>query len=108
MFYHCSRHYRPWDVNACSYHRFLPGSRDKAVWDFVCAVLSNSSRIEDQLKVEQNKSAAAAKLLEAEQREIAQTRAKIARVQEVMKPGSMVRKMLRHVSLAIKKLYQEW
>jgi hypothetical protein len=64
-----------------------PGSWDEAVWDFVCAVLSDSSWIESQLEVEQNKSIAAVKLLEAEQRKIAQIRAKIARVQEGYEAG---------------------
>jgi site-specific DNA recombinase len=87
VYYHCSRHYRPWDTNACSYHRFVPGSWDEAVWDFVCAVLSDSSWIENQLEVEQNKKIASAKLLEVELRKITQIQAKIAKVQEGFEAG---------------------
>lgn len=31
VYYHCSRHYRPWDSQACSYRRFIPGSWDETV-----------------------------------------------------------------------------
>jgi len=87
VYYHCSRHYRPWDTNACSYHRFVPGSWDEAVWDFIFAVLSDNSWIENQLAIEQNKTIVAGKLIDAEQRKITQIQTKIAKVQEGYEAG---------------------
>ncbi|GAI85871.1 unnamed protein product, partial [marine sediment metagenome] len=87
IYYHCSRHYRSWDKDACTYRRFLPGSWDEVVWDFVFALLSDNSWIEEQLTVEQNKSTATTKLLDKEQRKIAQIQAKIAKIQEGFEVG---------------------
>jgi uncharacterized small protein (DUF1192 family) len=52
------------------------------VWGFVFALLVDNSWVEEQLAVEQKECAASAKLLELEQRKIAQIKAKIAKVQE--------------------------
>ena len=87
VYYHCSRHYRPWDSQACSYRRFIPGSWDEAVWDFVFALLVDNAWIEEQLAVEQKESAARIKLLDIERGKITQIKAKIARVQEGFEAG---------------------
>jgi len=65
----------------------VPASWDEAVWDFISALLSDSSWIEDQLVVERNKTIATTKLLETEQRKITQIQAKIARIQEGFEAG---------------------
>lgn len=87
VFYHCSRHYRPWDDKACTYRRFVPGTWDELVWDFVCALLSDSVWIEEQLKVEGNQRVGVGKLLSAERNKIAQIKAKIAKIQEGFESG---------------------
>jgi len=87
IYYHCSRHYRTWDKDACTYRRFLPGSWDEVVWDFVFALLSDNSWIEEQLTVEQNKSTASTKLLDKEQRKIAQIQGRITKIQEGFEVG---------------------
>jgi hypothetical protein len=87
IYYHCSRHYRPWDNQACSYRRFVPGAWDEAVWDFVFALLVDNSWIEEQLAAEQKDSAASAKLLDMERGKITQIKAKIVKVQEGFEAG---------------------
>ena len=87
VYYHCSRHYRPWDKDACTYHRFVPGSWDETVWDCVFALLIDNSWIEEQMAVEQHKSTATNKLLDTERRKITQIQAKIAKTQEGFEAG---------------------
>jgi len=87
VYYHCSRHYRPWDSQACSYRRFVPGSWDSAVWDFVFALLSDDAWIEEQLATEERRSAESDKLIEIEKSKIAQLKTRIARVQEGFESG---------------------
>jgi hypothetical protein len=87
VYYHCSKHYRPWDKQACSYRRFVLGSWDEAVWDFVFALLVDNSWIEEQLTAEQKESNASVKLLDMEKGKITQIKAKIARVQEGFEAG---------------------
>lgn len=87
VYYHCSKHYRPWDNEACTYRRFVPGTWDETVWDFVCALLSDNAWIDEQITVEQSRQASAAKLLDTEQRKIIQIQSKIAKIQEGFEAG---------------------
>jgi hypothetical protein len=111
VYYHCSRHYRPWDKDVCIYHRFIPGSWDEAVWDFVFALLVDNSWIEEQLAVEQNKATATTKLLDTEQRKITQIQAKIAKIQEGFEAGiystDEAKKRISNYQLAMTKTEQE-
>ena len=87
VYYHCSKHYRPWDKEACTYRRFIPGTWDETTWDFVCALLSDDAWIEEQVAVERSRKDNAAKLLEAEERKVVQIQAKIAKIQEGFEAG---------------------
>lgn len=87
VYYHCSRHYRPWDTDACSYRKFVPGAWEESIWDFVIALLTDNSWIEQQLIVEENRSEASLKVLEGEAKKLDQIRVKIIRVQEGYEAG---------------------
>ena len=81
VYYHCSKHYRPWDKEACTYRRFIPGTWDDTAWDFVYALLSDDAWMEEQLEAERNRRDNAARLIEAEERKLVQIRGKIAKIQ---------------------------
>lgn len=87
VYYHCSKHYRPWDNETCTYRRFVPGTWDETVWDFVCALLSDNAWIDEQITVEQSRQASAARLLDTEQRKIIQIQSRIAKIQEGFEAG---------------------
>ena len=98
-------------MNACAYHRFVPGSWDDMIWDFVAALLSDNSWIEEQLAVEQEKSVASMKLVDIEQRRIAQIQSKIAKIQEGFEAGIYslddARNRIRNYQRSLTKAEQE-
>jgi site-specific DNA recombinase len=87
IYYHCSRHYRPWDSQACAYRRFIPGSWDNAIWDFVFALLTDNAWVEAQLVAEETQEGASSKLLHIEISKIGQIKSRIAKVQEGFEAG---------------------
>ena len=86
-YYYCSKYYRPWAENPCSYNRFVPGSWDDLVWDCVYALLNDDVWLEQQLASEQSQDENMAKLLKLHQYKISQAQSKIARVREGFEGG---------------------
>jgi len=87
VFYYCARHYRVWDGKACGFRKFIPATWDDSVWDCVYGLLNDPSWLEGQLALEKDHHDAAGKLVDAEQRKIAQLQAKITRVQTGFEEG---------------------
>ncbi|MBM4461940.1 MAG: hypothetical protein FJ012_01215, partial [Chloroflexi bacterium] len=87
IFYHCARHYRTWSGKACGFRKFISARWDEYIWDCVYALLSDDSWVEQQLAVEKDDGEAATRLIEVEQRKIAQLQAKITRVQAGYEEG---------------------
>ncbi len=86
-YYYCSKYYRPWAENPCSYNRFVPGSWDELVWDCVYALLNDDVWLEQQLASKQSQDENMAKLLKLHQYKISQAQSKIARVREGFEGG---------------------
>ena len=87
VYYHCSKYFRPWAENPCSYNKFVPGTWDDLVWDCVYALLKNDVWLEQQLASEQSQDENMAKLLKLHRYKISQAQSKIARVREGFEGG---------------------
>jgi hypothetical protein len=87
VFYHCIRHYRVWDGNACGFSKFVPARWDDVIWDCVYALLSDDSWLDEQLRTEEDQRNASAKLIEVEEKKLAQLQAKIIRIQTGYEEG---------------------
>ncbi len=87
VYYHCSKYFRPWADNPCSYNKFVPGTWDDLVWDCVYALLKNDVWLEQQLASEQSQDENMAKLLKLHRYKISQAQSKIARVREGFEGG---------------------
>ncbi|MEE9203080.1 MAG: recombinase family protein [Dehalococcoidia bacterium] len=82
VYYHCSRYFRAWTENPCTYSRFLPGSLDDIAWQAVCALLDDDAWLELQLASAHAQSDNIARLIRLEQFKIGQARARVAKVRE--------------------------
>ena len=82
VYYHCSKYYRPWTENPCSYRKFIPGTWDDLIWGDICTWLRDDSWLEQQLVSEQSQGENTAKLCRLQQFKVSQARARVAKVQE--------------------------
>jgi hypothetical protein len=82
IYYHCSKYFRPWAENPCSYTRFVPGTWDDLVWGDICTCLRDDAWVEQQLISDQSQDENAAKLIRLQQFKISQAEARIAKVKE--------------------------
>ncbi len=87
VYYHCSKYFRPWAENPCSYSKFVPGTWDNLVWDCVYALLNDDVWLEQQLASEQSQDENMTKLLKLHQYKISRAQSKIARVREGFEGG---------------------
>jgi len=87
VYYHCSKYFRPWVENPCTYHRFVPGDWDELVWCDICTWLRDDAWVEQQLVSDQFQDENTAKLIKLQQFKISQAKAKIAKVQEGFEGG---------------------
>lgn len=87
IYYHCARHYRVWDGKACGFRKFVSARWDDYIWDCVYALFCDDSWLEQQLTAEQDHQEAITKLIDVEQRKIAQLQVKITRVQAGYEEG---------------------
>lgn len=76
-----------WDGKACGFRKFIPVTWDDVVWDCVYALLNDASWLDGQLTLQKDHRNAAGKLIDSEQRKIAQLQAKITRVQTGFEEG---------------------
>ncbi len=87
IYYYCSKYYRPWAENPCSYNKFVPGNWDDSVWDCVYALLNDDVWLEQQLASEQSQDENVTKLLRLHQYKISQAESKIVKIQEGFEGG---------------------
>ena len=111
VYYHCSKYFRPWADNPCSYNKFVPGTWDDLVWDCVYALLKNDVWLEQQLASEQSQDENMAKLLKLHRYKISQAQSKIARVREGFEGGIYIldeaKQRIAECEAAIAKAEQE-
>ncbi len=86
-YYYCSRYYKPWSKEPCTYRSFIPGSWDDLAWDCVYALLQQDAWLEQQLAAEQNHFHNLNKLIKLEQHKALQAQTKIAKIQEGFEAG---------------------
>jgi hypothetical protein len=82
VYYHCSKYFRPWADQPCSYRRFIPGTWDDIVWSDVCALLRDDAWIEKEHSLQQSQVGSVDKLIRLEEFKVSQARAKISKVRE--------------------------
>jgi DNA invertase Pin-like site-specific DNA recombinase len=87
QYYHCSRHYRSWSPDRCSYRGFVPGSWDEMVWDCVYALLMQDDWLEEYLNSVENQVESVEKLIKSEQQKILRANAKMAKIREGFEAG---------------------
>jgi DNA invertase Pin-like site-specific DNA recombinase len=87
IYYHCSRHYRSWSPDRCTYRGFVPGGWDEMVWDCVCALLTQDAWLEDYLRSVEEQSEDVEKLINSEQQKISRANARIARIRDGFEAG---------------------
>ena len=87
VYYYCRAHYCPWLRDPCTYNRFVPGAWDEEVWEEICAMLSDSAWVEQQLDAELSQSADLEKLIRMEQLKISQTELRVSKVQDGWEKG---------------------
>ncbi len=81
VYYHCSRYFRPWAPDPCSFTRFVPGTLDEVIWGDMCILLKDDSWVEKQVVSELSRDENVGKLIRLQQHRISQARAKMAKVQ---------------------------
>jgi hypothetical protein len=81
-YYHCSRHYRSWSPDRCTYRGFVPGSWDEMVWDCVYALLMQDAWLEEYLNSVEEQAENVEKLIKSEQQKILRANAKIVKIRE--------------------------
>ncbi len=86
-YYYCSRYYKPWSKEPCTYRSFIPGNWDDLAWDCVCALLQQDAWLEQQLAAEENHLHNLNKLIKLEQHRILQAQTKITKIQEGFEAG---------------------
>jgi len=86
-YYYCSRYYKPWSKEPCTYRSFIPGRWDDLAWDCACALLQQAAWLEQQLTAEQNHFHNLNKLIKLEQRKALQAQTKITKIQEGFEAG---------------------
>jgi len=84
---HCSKYFRPWVEEQCSFRRFVPSSWEDIVWDLICALLQDDAWLELQLASEQSQKDNIERLIKTEQSKISQAEAKIKRIREGFENG---------------------
>jgi hypothetical protein len=83
VYYHCSKYFRPWEQNRCSYRRFLPADYwDGLVWDIICSLLEDDAWIEQKISSGQSPSEDIGRLIRLQQLKISQAQARIVKVRE--------------------------
>ncbi len=87
IYYYCSRYYKPWSKEPCTYRSFIPGSWDDLAWDCACALLQQDAWLEQQLAAEQNHLHNLNKLIKLEQHKALQAQTKITKIQEGFEAG---------------------
>ena len=87
VYYHCSRYFKPWAVDPCSYKRFVPATWDDLVWEDLCSILRDDTWVDQQLLHERAKGDDRDKLLGLLQTRKSRTEAHIRKVQEGYESG---------------------
>ena len=87
VYYHCSKYFKKWVENPCTYSKFIPGTWDDVVWMDVCTLLHDDTWIEGELNKRQSTGSEVEKLIRMEEFKITQARAKIAKIQEGFEGG---------------------
>ena len=87
VYYHCSKYFKKWADNPCTYSKFVPGTWDDVVWMDVCTLLRDDTWIETELKGRQSTGSDVEKLIRLEEFKITQAKAKTAKIQEGFEGG---------------------
>lgn len=87
QYYHCSRHYRIWSPDYCTYRGFVPGNWDDIVWDVVYCLLKQDAWVEERLSAVTDQVIDWEKMTKQEEKKILQAQAKIARIREGFEGG---------------------
>ena len=87
VYYYCSKYFKKWAENPCTYSKFIPGSWDDVVWMDVCTLLRDDTWIERELKARQSTGSDVEKLIRLEEFKVTQAKAKIAKIQEGFEGG---------------------
>ena len=83
----CSRHYRSWSPDRCTYRGFVPGSWDEVVWDCVYALLMQDAWIEEYLSSAKDQVEGVERLVRSEQQKILRSQTKITKIREGFEAG---------------------
>ncbi|MFC2042121.1 recombinase family protein [Chloroflexota bacterium] len=87
MYYHCSRHYRSWSPDRCTYRGFVPSSWDEMVWDCTYALLIQDTWLEEYLSSVENQAEDVERLIKSEQQKMLRANAKIGKIREGFEAG---------------------
>jgi len=87
IYYHCSRHYRSWSPDRCTYRGFVPGSWDEMVWDCVYALLMQDAWLEEYLSSVKDQADDVERLIKLEQQKILRSQTKITKIREGFEAG---------------------
>ena len=87
IYYHCSRHYRSWSPDRCTYRGFVPGNWDEMVWDCVYALLMQDAWLEEYLSNVKDQTEDVEKLIRSEQQKILRFQNKITKIREGFEAG---------------------
>ena len=82
VYYHCSKYFKKWADNPCTYNKFIPATWDEVVWMDLCALLSDDTWVKRELEGRKSTKTDADKLIRLERFKITQAKAKIAKIQE--------------------------
>jgi len=87
QYYHCSRHYRIWSPDHCTYRGFVPGNWDDTVWDVVYALLKQDAWVEERLSAITDQVIDWEKMTRQEEKKILQAQARIDKIREGFEGG---------------------
>ncbi len=82
VYYHCSRYFKHWVDQPCSYRGFIPGNWDEYVWEDLCSILRDDALVFEQLASEQVQEENTEKLIRLQRYKISRAKFGIAKVQE--------------------------
>ena len=82
VYYYCSKYFRPWAPNPCSFRRFIPSTWEDLIWGDICTWLRDEAWVEEQLTSEVHQGESMTKVVRLQQYRVSQAKAKVRKVQE--------------------------
>ena len=87
VYYHCSKYFRPWADNPCTYRKFIPATWDEIIWSDICALLRDDAWIRKELSSQRSQARSIDKVVRLHEFKISQAKTKITKVQEGFEAG---------------------